>query len=282
MANEDFRRLLSRTIAVIAALLAVSLAGSRWVSPAGVFWPEVELGGPTPLLANDDPLAIWSEVAAVLSPSVAVLEVYDGAGQPRASGSAVVVREDGYLVTNWHVVDKGARVEVLLDDHVPLVAELVGADPRVDLAVLRVQPDVPLRAAALGDSAALRVGEWVVALGAPFRLTGTVSAGIVSALGRRVPSLSTRSAFIQTDAAINPGNSGGALANLRGEVVGINTAIAVSADAAAHERGTYAGVGFAIPINTVRRVAARLIGRAEALHERQGASVAGREAGGGP
>jgi serine protease Do len=174
----------------------------------------------------------------------------------------VVVREDGYVVTNAHVEDGSGDIEVVLESGEALPATLVGRDRSVDIAVLRVRSDTPLVAAALGDSAALQVGEWVVAVGAPFRLNGTVSTGIVSALDRRVRSLSLTSAFIQTDAAINPGNSGGPLANLQGEVIGINAAIAVSEEAQRSQRGAYQGVGFAIPINTVRRVASRLIGRA--------------------
>lgn len=265
---DDFRRQLLGTLAVIALLLFASIGGSRYVAPDGAFWPEVEIGGPAPTLSPDRPAMAWAEVARALAPSVAV--VVATGGQGRSSGSAVVVRADGYLVTNWHVVSQATSIEVLIEDRAPLDARVVGSDPSIDLAVLRVEPSEPLVAAALGDSDGVRVGQWVVALGSPFELRGTVSAGIVSALGRRVASLSSRATYIQTDAAINPGNSGGPLVDLNGRVIGINTAIAVSEAASRSGRGTYEGVSFAIPMNLVRRVAARLIGRADG--ERLGAA----------
>ncbi len=261
--KNAFNRLLSGTLAVLAALLLTALAGSYYVAPDGALWPEVDLGGPLPRLrSGGDAGSAWAEVARVLAPSVAYIVAFDEENQRRSSGSGVVVRSDGYLVTNWHVVDGATRVEVQLSEERSYEATLVGRDDGTDLAVLRVDADGALAAAALGDSESLEVGQWVVAMGAPFQLRGTVSTGIVSALNRRVRSLSTRSTFVQTDAAINPGNSGGPLANLRGEVIGINTAIAVSEAAQRAGQGTYAGVGFAIPINTVRLVASRLIGRA--------------------
>lgn len=269
MSAHDFDSLLRRTILVVLAVLAFALVGSHLVAPDGAIWPEVGLGGPVPQLRIDMAATPWTEVARVLSPAVVVIEIYEagrgGSGSPRSSGSGVVVRADGYVVTNAHVVDDAGEIEVVLQNGDTLPATLVGRDRSVDIAVLRVEPSTPLVAAALGDSSALEVGQWVVAVGAPFRLNGTVSTGIVSALNRQVRSLSLTSSFIQTDAAINPGNSGGPLANLRGEVIGINTAIAVSETAQHTGRGVYAGVGFAIPINTVRRVAARLIGRAGLL-----------------
>ena len=268
--SYDFEQLMRQTLIGVVGLLAVSLVGSYYVAPDGALWPEVDLGGPVPEFLIDERATSWTEVARVLEPSVAVVAIYERGGadkgtRQRSSGSALVVRSDGYLVTNWHVVEGAGHIEVQLQGLPPLLATVVGRDSGTDLAVLRVDVTEPLRAAALGDSGVLRVGEWVVAMGAPFRLTGTVSTGIVSALDRRVRSLSMRSGFIQTDAAINPGNSGGPLANLRGEVIGINTAIAVSEVASRVGGGAYAGVGFAIPINTVRRVVARLIGRAGLL-----------------
>jgi len=266
---NDFDSLLRRTVLVVLAILAFALAGSHMVAPDGAIWPEVDLGGPTPQMRVDLVATPWTEVARVLSPAVVVIEVYEegrrGMGSPRSSGSGVVVRADGYVVTNAHVVEEAGDVEIVLENGDALPATLVGRDRSVDIAVLRVESSTPLLAAALGDSNALEVGQWVVAVGAPFQLNGTVSTGIVSALDRRVRSLSLTSSFIQTDAAINPGNSGGPLANLDGEVIGINTAIAVSEEAQQTGRGVYAGVGFAIPINTVRRVASRLIGRAGLL-----------------
>ena len=253
--------MLTTTVLVVGGLLMVAIGGSYWVAPDGALWPEAEIGGPDPVIRPVAPGLSWAEVARVLAPSVGV--VYAWAGDGRSSGSALVVRADGYLVTNWHVVQRAERIEVQLEDFDPVPARLVGRDYGTDLAVLHIDTAAPLVAAALGDSEALRVGEWVVAVGSPFELRGTVSAGIVSALRRRVRSLSMSATFIQTDAAINPGNSGGPLVNLRGQVIGINTAIAVSEVASRGGRGSYEGVSFAIPINTVRRVVGRLIGRAE-------------------
>jgi len=261
--DEAFRRTFWGTIAVLAALLLGALGGSYVVAPDGAMWPEVELGGPLPVLQpRAGGAGAWAEVARVLTPSLAFILAYEDGDQPRSSGSGVVVRDDGYVITNWHVVEGARRIEVQLEDGHTYEGTLVGRDAGVDVAVVKVDTREKLAAAALGDSDALAVGQWVVAMGAPFQLRGTVSTGIVSALNRRVRSLSTRSSFVQTDAAINPGNSGGPLANLRGEVIGINTAIAVTEAASRSGHGTYAGVGFAIPINVVRRVASRLIGRA--------------------
>ena len=177
---------------------------------------------------------------------------------PRQSvGSGVIISEQGYLVTNHHVVDGARRIQVTLSDKRQFRARLVGVDPSTDLAVLQVTLDEGeiLPAVAFGHSDAVQVGEWVLAVGNPFRLTSTVTAGIVSALGRQVNIIEDRfriEDFIQTDAAINPGNSGGALVNLQGELIGISTAIAT-------ESGSYEGYGFAVPVNLVERVVQDLI-----------------------
>ena len=159
-------------------------------------------------------------------------------------GSGVIVSKDGYVLTNNHVVAKADALEVQLSDNRTFTAKVIGTDPKSDVAVLKIDAQ-GLVPAALGDSSKMEVGDWVLAIGSPFELDQTVTAGIISAVNR-----STRSVilpyedFLQTDAAINPGNSGGPLVNLRGEVVGINTAINSNT-------GTSAGVGFAIPSNTV-------------------------------
>ena len=181
-----------------------------------------------------------------------------GRDMRRSAGSGVVVSDEGYAVTNHHVVDGAERIRVLLNDKREFEAELVGSDPTTDLAVVRLlglQKEEPMPVVAIGDSDQVQVGEWVLAVGNPFRLTSTVTAGIVSALGRQVDIIEDRfriEDFIQTDAAINPGNSGGALVNLRGEMVGVATAIAT-------ESGSYEGYGFAVPSNLVVRVAEDLI-----------------------
>ena len=175
-----------------------------------------------------------------------------GAGRSRSLGSGVILNPNGYIITNFHVVDGADRIRVKLKDDPPGVqrdAKVVGIDRETDLAVIKIEPpkDRPLVAAALGDSDAMTVGDWVLAMGSPFGLENTVTAGIVSARGRNINPARQFQSFIQTDAAINPGNSGGPLVNMRGEVVGINTAI--------YTQGFgYQGVGFAMPSNTVREV----------------------------
>jgi serine protease Do len=166
-------------------------------------------------------------------------------------GSGVIVSADGYILTNNHVVSGADEVTVTLANGRERPAKVVGTDPMSDLAVVRVD-EKALPAATLGDSDDLRVGEWVVAAGNPFGLRDTITAGIVSAKGRANVRIAEYEDFIQTDAAINPGNSGGPLVNLRGEVVGINTAIA-------SRSGGNNGVGFAIPVNMARSIMDSLI-----------------------
>ena len=176
----------------------------------------------------------------------------DGGQRMRlGQGSGVIVSKDGYVLTNNHVVANAGEVEIVLGDERRFTAEIVGTDPKTDLAVLKIDaPD--LMPARLGDSDAMSVGEWVVAAGNPFGLTASVTAGIVSALGRSNMGITDYEDFIQTDAAINPGNSGGPLLNLDGEVVGINTAIMTRS-------GGSMGVGFAIPSNMARDIMNSLI-----------------------
>ncbi len=179
---------------------------------------------------------------------------------PRQSvGSGVIISDDGYIVTNNHVVEGAARIVITLVDKRQYEAVIVGVDPSTDLAVLKIEEPASLPVVTLGDSDAVEVGQWVLAVGNPFRLTSTVTAGIVSALGRQVNIIGDSfriEDFIQTDAAINPGNSGGALVDLNGALVGINTAIAT-------ETGSYEGYGFAVPVNLVARVTADLIKHGE-------------------
>jgi len=166
-----------------------------------------------------------------------------------ASGSGVIISNDGYIATNNHVVDGADFVEVTLNDKRTFVAKVVGTDPSTDLALLKIDAsDLPF--IVYGNSDVLKIGEWVLAVGNPFNLTSTVTAGIVSAKARNINILGDNSSiesFIQTDAAVNRGNSGGALVNTRGELVGINAAIASNT-------GSYAGYSFAIPVNIVKKV----------------------------
>lgn len=178
----------------------------------------------------------------------------------QGSGSGVVIDETGFVLTNNHVVEGAERIEVSLNDRRAFQAEVVGTDPATDLAVLRLIDADNLQALEFGSSDALEVGEWVLAVGNPFDLTSTVTAGIVSAKARNLQLLQPDyrnevfpvESFIQTDAAVNPGNSGGALVNAEGELVGINTAIA-------SETGSYAGYAFAVPSSIARKVASDLI-----------------------
>lgn len=191
-------------------------------------------------------------------------------GPQMASGSGVIISPDGYIVTNNHVVEKADKITVATNDHRTFQAKVIGTDPSTDLALIKISAnDLPI--IKLGNSDETRVGEWVLAVGNPFNLTSTVTAGIISAKGRNIgiigsqdndddnPFGRTRNqqsapklnkaieSFIQTDAAINPGNSGGALVNTKGELVGINAAIA-------SHTGSYEGYGFAIPVNLAKKV----------------------------
>ncbi len=213
----------------------------------------------------------FQQVAELVTPAVVYIQVDLGSsgsergwlprfGQPRQSvGSGVIISETGYIVTNNHVVEGADEIIVTLYDKRQYEARVIGTDPATDLAVIKAITSDGLPAAMLGDSDEVAVGEWVIAVGNPFRLTSTVTAGIVSALGRQVNIIEDQFGiedFIQTDAAINPGNSGGALVNISGELIGINTAIAT-------ETGSYEGYGFAVPVNLMERVAEDLISLGE-------------------
>lgn len=165
------------------------------------------------------------------------------------SGSGLIVDHTGYIVTNNHVIGDAVEVEVRFSDKSTLIAQVVGKDPDTDLALLKVTVDRPLPSARFGDSAAVKVGQWVLAVGSPFGLDRTVTLGVVSGIGRENINLSRYENFIQTDASINPGNSGGPLLNLHGEVIGINTAIINFAQ----------GIGFAIPSNMAKQVIEHLL-----------------------
>jgi len=184
-----------------------------------------------------------------------------GFGQPRSqeqkgSGSGVIIRPDGYIVTNNHVVNGATSIQVTLNNNQQYEATVVGTDPATDVAIIKVDAQ-NLPALPMGDSDQLRLGEWVLAIGSPLgaQLRSTITAGIVSAKGRSMPDNSGEfkiESFIQTDAAVNPGNSGGALVNKKGELVGINTAIV-------SQTGSYTGYSFAVPVNIVKRVAQDLM-----------------------
>jgi serine protease Do len=166
-------------------------------------------------------------------------------------GSGVIIHKRGDVLTNFHVIKGADSVTVRLSSKREYRGRIVGTDPKTDLAVVRFEAEADLAIATLGNSDALKVGEWAIAIGNPFGLDQTVTVGVISATGRSDVGIATYENFIQTDASINPGNSGGPLVNLKGEVVGINTAIVAAGQ----------GIGFAIPVNMVRRVIDQLVER---------------------
>lgn len=167
----------------------------------------------------------------------------------RSLGSGVIVDKQGYILTNNHVIEGAEEIEVQLLDKRKFKGKVVGRDPKTDLAVIKVDAPDNLPTAKLGDSGRIRIGEWAIAVGNPFGLDHTVTVGVISATGRSEVGIATYEDFIQTDASINPGNSGGPLVNLKGEVIGINTAIVASGQ----------GIGFAIPINMAKEILGQLI-----------------------
>ena len=228
--------------------------------------------------AAEDIRAGFAEIVAKVSPAVVTIEVKKKVGveipkemedffrwfgeKPpgpqvgRVLGSGFVVRKDGYILTNEHVVEDAISVTVILSDGTRLSGKVVGTDKKTDLAVVKVEAKEPLPEVVLGDSDKIRPGDWAIAIGSPLgeELRQTVTVGVISAVGRRVqhPTLPAYSNFIQTDAAINPGNSGGPLVNIKGEVIGVNTFIATSG-------GGSIGIGFAVPINMAKGVLEKLI-----------------------
>ncbi len=253
---------------LLSALLAVFIY--RWVAPQ----PEMMVRE-TPLMGypqlTNDPLgdaplrtflssAPTNFIAAAESVTASVVNIktqqsggsFDFWGSNSygtSSGSGIIMSVDGYIVTNNHVIEDGTKIGVTLNDKREFEAELIGTDPSTDLALLKINA-VKLPHIRFGNSDSLRVGEWVLAVGNPFNLESTVTAGIVSAKGRSIDILEGQDrieSFIQTDAAVNPGNSGGALVNTNGELIGINTAIITRS-------GRYEGYSFAVPSNLVRKV----------------------------
>jgi serine protease Do len=272
------------TLGIIVGALIVSNfsggVGSGWAGDNN----DVQIGGPVPVINSQIDLTslntAFVDVSRAVTPSVVSITVttkgrnqgqenprdffhffgpefrFPDQGPSQGAGSGVIISSEGYIATNNHVVEGAADggITVVLSDKSRYKAQLIGVDATTDLAVIKVDAkDLPV--AALGNSDNVQVGEWVLAIGNPLGLTSTVTAGIVSALGRNIRIIQDSYGiedFIQTDAAINPGNSGGALVNLKGEVVGINTAIATT-------NARYQGYGFAVPVNLLKTVAADLI-----------------------
>ncbi|WP_298343377.1 trypsin-like peptidase domain-containing protein [uncultured Algibacter sp.] len=176
-------------------------------------------------------------------------DLFSGRNSQRAqlgTGSGVIINADGYIITNNHVINNAHELSVTLNNNKTYVAELIGADEKTDIALLKIEADEDLPYVTFADSDNAKIGEWVLAVGNPFNLTSTVTAGIISAKSRDLSGTS-RQSFIQTDAAVNPGNSGGALVNTEGQLVGINTAIS-------SQTGSYVGYSFAVPSNIARKV----------------------------
>ncbi|MGB2960375.1 MAG: Do family serine endopeptidase [Bacteroidota bacterium] len=278
---------------VLGAVLVSSFESGGRVNFAQI-GKRVSLGGPVPVTNQAQGLKAVSDnfitVAKAVTPSVVAITVTttgeerrkmprdwfhffgpDVEPQPsQGYGSGVIITKDGYIVTNNHVVENAASdgIEIIMQDRSRHKAELVGTDPTTDLAVIKIDAE-NLHVAALGNSEKVQVGEWVLAIGNPLGLTSTVTAGIISAVGRNIRIINNSYGienFIQTDAAINPGNSGGALVNMNGEVVGINTAIATT-----NQR--YQGYGFAVPVDLLKVVAADLIEHGEVRRGYIGVSI---------
>jgi S1-C subfamily serine protease len=277
----------SAVVALLAALLGALLGTSAVLGLSTLRSPgdsqialpttgEDEVVAPTIEVEGGEQLSNVAAVAAAVLPTVVQIDVEGGGelGIGSGNGSGVIYRSDGHIITNNHVVANASRVDVVLSDGTRLPADVVGADPLNDLAVVKVDRN-GLPAIQIGDSAELRVGELAVAIGSPFGLEGSVTAGVVSALGRTIPvrgpdGSAPLSNVIQTDAPINPGNSGGALVGADARLIGINSAIITSGGTPAN-----AGVGFAIPVNTAVDIAEELIDTGFVRHPFLG--VAGRD-----
>src|SRR5262245_6498122 len=208
-----------------------------------------EATDPTQIASPSELSRAFVEAAKRIKPAVAHIKLGNG-----ATGSGVIVSPDGYILTNNHVASAGNQITVKLSDRREFPARRIGVASKTDLALIKIEAQ-SLPYATLGDSSKLEPGEWVIALGSPFGLEQTMTAGIVSAIGRKFNGPYDN--YIQTDASINPGNSGGALVNMNGEVIGINTSIL-------SRGGGSEGVGFSIPSNTAKKVKERLLGNAGA------------------
>ena len=273
----------SKKVAILATVLSVALVGGGFAVGRETQWSAV----PADAHANDSPAAArlqrvslpsFADLAARVAPAVVNIKVtstvktefpdqllgedfpFPGFHMPipqqphqfrtQGMGSGFIIRKDGLILTNNHVVENAQEITVTLTDKQQYKAKILGRDPKTDLAVLKIEPKSSLPTVALGDSGTLRVGDWVMAIGNPFGLTNTVTTGIVSAKGRTIGA-GPYDDFIQTDASINPGNSGGPLFNMAGEVVGINAAIF-------SQSGGNIGIGFAIPVDQVKNLLPQL------------------------
>ncbi len=242
-------RVHNRVVIILIAItcLSIGIAIGAVVRPAANATAEDNRVSISNTQVNPDSLsAMFARVAKKVEPAVVYIKVYMGETLGReGAGSGVIVNSAGYIITNEHVISRASKIKVRLADGREFEARVVGQDKETDLAVIRIDPSEPLPAAVMGDSDKLNVGDWVLAIGSPFGLEQTVTAGIISAKDRVADPRGQTAfqQFLQTDAAINPGNSGGPLVNLAGEVVGINSQILTSS-------GFYNGLGFALPSTT--------------------------------
>src|ERR1035438_5004081 len=284
-----------KLIGALALLIVGIIFGAILVSGYGLVRPgyaDIKLGAAAPPVNLDADATAFSkafiEVAEKVTPTIVQVGVVseksgddphsdmfffpfkDMPQEERGSGSGIIITEDGYILTNNHVVENASKVTVTLNDKRSFDAKVMGTDPLTDLAVIKIDAK-SLPVAFLGNSDELKVGQWVMAIGNPLALSSTVTAGIVSSLGRGDLGLIKDQYgvenFIQTDAVINPGNSGGALVDLSGSVIGVNSAIAAS------RTGTYIGYGFAIPINLVKSVAKDLMAHGKVSRGYIGVSI---------
>lgn len=257
-------KILMTTLLALALALTGQLAHAD--SPPSKLWTEKSSAQP---LDPDAPvrMSAFADLAKELSPAVINISVtragqrtqhpmapfFGPGGSPHGQsvGSGFIIHKDGYALSNHHVIDGANAIQVKTINDEVYDAEIVGSYPELDVALLKIKADKPLKVAALGNSGQLQIGEWVIAIGNPFGLNHTVTAGIVSAKGRRdinPGGAPTYANFIQTDASINPGNSGGPLINIRGEVIGINTAINAAGQ----------GIGFAVPMDMIKKILPQL------------------------
>jgi Do/DeqQ family serine protease len=243
-------------VALAEALQAGFVDVAQHVRPAVVHLGTIQKaknrrGGPNPPQGSDDPFLrdFFNQFFGSEGPD------------PRSEyrrpglGSGVIIDKRGLVLTNFHVVKGADEILLRLSDKREYRGQILGTDPKTDIALVRFQPDQEITVANLGNSDALRVGEWAIAIGNPFGLDQTVTVGVISATGRSEVGIATYENFIQTDASINPGNSGGPLVNLKGEVIGVNTAIVAAGQ----------GIGFAIPINMVKRVVDQLMDKGKVV-----------------
>ncbi len=257
--------------ALIGAVLGCGFTG-RILPATRTVTPRPPTATPQPTLTSESPAnalearveAVYARAGSAVVNITSVTYAYDFFFNPvpqEGSGSGFVYDDEGHIVTNYHVIENAEELSVTLADDETYPAEVIGVDPTNDLAVIRIQADDLPHPVALGDSDALRVGQFVVAIGNPFGLERTLTVGVISSLGRviRGPENNFIGEVIQTDAAINPGNSGGPLLDLKSRVIGVNSQIVSPSQA-------NAGVGFAVPANTVQRVVPELIAHGRYPH----------------